>query len=68
MKLTILIIITMLGLLIPLFWITGTFASITYFFVQWLAAFRKERTVVLNPQLGITMADGGDSINKVKKD
>ena len=29
---------------------------------------RKERIVVLNPQLGLTMADGGDSIEKKIKE
>jgi hypothetical protein len=29
---------------------------------------RKERIVALNPQLGLTMADGGDSLDKEKKE
>jgi hypothetical protein len=28
----------------------------------------KERTIALNPQLGLTMADGGDSIDKKEKE
>jgi hypothetical protein len=63
MKSTILIIIIMLGLLIPLFWITGTLTSAIYLCLQWMGATRKEPTVALNPQLGVTMADGGDSID-----
>ena len=67
MKLTILIIITALGLLIPLFWITGTLTSVVYFCLNRMGATRKERTVAFNPQLGFTMADGGDSIDKKGK-
>lgn len=59
MKLTILILIIMAGLLVPLFWIIGTLAAVPFL---WLHA-RKERTAVLTPQLGLTMADGGDSID-----
>ena len=29
---------------------------------------RKERITALNPQLGLTMADGGDSLDKEKKE
>ncbi len=64
MKLTFLIIIIALGLLIPLFWIIGSVASIP---LLWLH-FREEREDVLNPQLGLTMADGGDSIDKEEKE
>lgn len=64
MKLTILIILIMLGLLIPLFWLTGTLTSVIYFCLHWVGATRKEPTVALNHQLGLTMADGGDSIDK----
>ena len=64
MKLTVLIIIIALGLLIPLFWIIGSVASIP---LLWLH-FREEREVVLNPQLGFTMADGGDSVDKEEKE
>lgn len=64
MKLTILIILIALGLLIPLFWLTGTLTSVIYFCLHWAGATRKEPTVALNHQLGLTMADGGDSIDK----
>jgi hypothetical protein len=67
MKLTILIIIAVLGLLIPLLWVTGTLTSIVYFCMQKMGAARKEHSVSLDPQLGLTMADGGDSIEKEKK-
>ena len=33
-----------------------------------VGATRKERTTALNPQLGLTMADGGDSLDKEKKE
>jgi hypothetical protein len=29
---------------------------------------REERIAILNPQLGLTMADGGDSLDKEKKE
>jgi len=68
MRLTIIIVITTLGLVMPLFWIIGTMGSITYFCLNRMGPTRKERTVVPNPQLGITMADGGDPIDEDKKD
>jgi len=67
MKLTILIIIGVLGVAIPLLWLTGSLASFVYFCRRGFAAIRKERAVALNPQLGLTMADGGDSIDEEKK-
>ena len=68
MRLTIIIVIIMLGLVMPLFWIIGTMGSITHFFLNMMGPTRKERTDALNPQLGITMADGGDPIYKEKKE
>jgi hypothetical protein len=67
MKLTILIIIAVLGLVIPLFWLIGTATGgFTYFGLQRVAKTRKVRTVAFNPELGLTMADGGDPIDKEK--
>jgi hypothetical protein len=63
MKLTILIIITALGVLIPLLWITGTLTSIVYFIRHRENITRKEGAFTLSPQLGLTMADGGDSVD-----
>lgn len=68
MKLTILIIIGALGVAIPLLWITGTLTSIVYFIRHRVGATPKEETFALNPHLGLTMADGGDSIDKEKKE
>ncbi|MBU4371696.1 MAG: hypothetical protein KKH02_01000 [Proteobacteria bacterium] len=68
MGLTIIIVIIMLGLVMPLFWIIGTVGSVTYFCLNRMGAALKARTVVLNPQLGFTMADGGDPIDKEKKE
>lgn len=72
MKLTILIIIAALGLVIPLFWLIGTATGFTRFGLNWVAKTRKEFTkedaVDLHPQLGLTMADGGDPIDKEKKE
>jgi hypothetical protein len=68
MKLTILIIIAVLGLIMPLLWITGTLTSIIYFYRHRAGKPHKERTFALNPQLGLTMADGGDSIDKEEKE
>jgi len=68
MKLTILIIIAVLGLIMPLLWITGTLTSIIYFCRHGVGKTHEERTFALNPQLGLTMADGGDSIDKEEKE
>lgn len=68
MKLAILIIICVLGVAIPLLWLTGTLTSFVYFYRHGFGAIRKERTVAFNPQLGLTMADGGDSIDKENKE
>lgn len=68
MKTTILVIIVMLGLMIPLMWFIGTLISMIYFYLHRVSATREERTVALNPQLGLTMADGGDSIDKKEKE
>ena len=68
MGLTIIIVIIMLGLVMPLFWIIGTVGSITYFCLNRMGATRKEQTISLNPQLGFTMADGGDPIDEEKKE
>jgi hypothetical protein len=65
MKLTILVIITALGIMIPLLWITGTLTSIVYFIRHRENVTRKERVFALSPQLGLTMADGGDSVDSV---
>jgi hypothetical protein len=67
MKLTILIIVTMLGMAIPLLWITGTLASVVYFIRHRARATNKEGAYTFNPHLGITMADGGDTIDKKNK-
>jgi hypothetical protein len=67
MKFTILMVIAALGLLIPLLWITGTLTAAVYFFRQKMSATQKERGVALDPQLGLTMADGGDTIKKEEK-
>ena len=67
MKLTILIIIGALGVAIPLLWITGTLTSVIYFIRHRVGATHKEGAYTFNPHLGITMADGGDSIDKKKR-
>lgn len=67
MGLTIIAVIIMLGLVMPLFWIIGTVGSITYFFLNRMGETRKEQSITLNPQLGFTMADGGDPIDEKKK-
>jgi hypothetical protein len=63
MKLTILVIIAALGVMIPLMWITGTLTSIVYFVRHREDMTCNEGAFALNPQLGLTMADGGDSID-----
>ena len=67
MKLAILIIIIALGLLIPLYWIGTTLTSAIYFCIHGLGADGKEQTAVLNPHLGLTMADGGDRVDEKKE-
>jgi hypothetical protein len=64
MKTTFLVIITMLGFTIPLMWLVGTLIAMVYFYQHRLRATGEERMGVLHPQLGVTMADGGDSIEK----
>jgi hypothetical protein len=67
MKLTILIIIAALGVTMPLLWITGSLTSIIYFCLHGLSGTKKEQTFLLHPNLGLTMADGGKSIDEEKK-
>ena len=67
MGLTIIVVITMVGLVMPLFWIIGAVGSITYVGLNRMGAAFKEGTAALNPQLGFTIADGGDPIDKEKK-
>jgi hypothetical protein len=67
MGLTIIAVITVLGLVMPLFWIVGTVGSIIYFCLNRMVAAHEEGTIALSPQLGFTMADGGDPIDKKKK-
>ncbi|MHB8908048.1 MAG: hypothetical protein ACYDAA_04130 [Syntrophales bacterium] len=70
MKVIILSVIFALGLLLPLFWIGGTVTSIIYFWrhrERETAALDTRQAVAFNPQLGLTMADGGDAIDKEKE-
>lgn len=64
MKTTFLVIITMLGFTIPLMWLVGTLIAMVYFYRHRVRATGEERMAVLHPQFGVTMADGGDSIEK----
>jgi hypothetical protein len=68
MLLTILVVVVMLGLVMPLFWIAGTFGAITYVGLNRMSASFKERNVALNPRLGFTMADGGEPVDEEKKE
>jgi hypothetical protein len=72
MLLTLLIVVIMLGLVMPLFWIVGTVGSITYVGLKGMGVAHKERTeertFVLNSQLGFTMADGGEPVDEEKKE
>lgn len=63
MELTILVIIVALGVMIPLLWITGTLTSIVYFIRHRDNRTCKEGALAFHPQLGLTMADGGDAID-----
>jgi len=68
MRLTILAIITALGVTIPLLWLAGTLASVVYFARHRLKADCQEGVLALTPELGLTMADGGDAIEKKEKE
>ena len=71
MKVAILTIIFALGVLLPLFWIIGTVTSVIYFYrhrEKETAALDTRQAVAFNPLLGFTMADGGDTIDKEKKE
>jgi hypothetical protein len=67
MLLTLLIVVIMVGLVMPLFWIFGTVGSITYVGLNRMSAAFKEGTVALDPHLGFTMADGGEPVDEKKK-
>lgn len=64
MKYTILSIITAFGLLMPLLWIAGTVTSIVYLCLRK----GRERTFALDPRLGLTLADGGETIDAGEKE
>ncbi len=69
MKLIILVVITTLGLVIPLFWLGGCVAGLVYYYRHHREmATDREPAIALSPQLGLTMADGGDAITKEKKE
>lgn len=68
MKTTFLVVITMLGLTIPLMWLVGTLIAMVYFYRDRVSVTTEEQISALHhPQLGLTMADGGDSIEKKEK-
>lgn len=67
MKTTILVIIFTLGLIVPLMWFIGTLIAMVYFYLHRVSESREEQPVALHSQLGFTMADGGDAIDKEKK-
>lgn len=64
---TILVIITLLGLMIPLIWFIGTMTAMIYVYLNRAHQTRESLVVPLHAQLGLTMADGGDSIEKKEK-
>ena len=80
MSATILIVILVLGLIMPLFWIIGAMTSVGFFVAykgkDMIVRYREKKevtggardgsAVVANAQLGLTMADGGDSIEDDK--
>ncbi len=68
MKTTFLVIIVMLGVAIPLMWLVGTLASMIHFYRHRAGATQKEQTVLLHPELGFTMADGGDAVDEKEKE
>ena len=62
MIITLLVIFIMIGLIMPLFWIIGTTGSIIYILIEKLTS--PSETFVMGPELGVTMADGGEKIKK----
>ena len=64
MLFTILVVAIMLGLVMPLFWIFGTAGTIAYVGLKGMGVARKEQTFGMSPQLGFTMADGGEPVDK----
>ncbi len=67
MKTTILAVIVLLGVMIPVMWLIGTLISMVYLYLHREHATHEEQVVALHPQLGLTMADGGDAIDKEEK-
>ena len=75
MSTAVIIILLALGLIMPLFWIIGAVTSVGYIAISRgmdILAGNRERhsqagAAAFNGQLGVTMADGGDSIEKEKK-
>jgi hypothetical protein len=73
MSTAIIIILVALGLIMPLFWIIGAMTSVGYVLVsRGMELFannsegREVHAAALRGQLGVTMADGGASIEKEK--
>lgn len=74
MSTAIIIILVALGLIMPLFWIIGAMTSVGYVLVsrgmELFASSGEGRDVTgaaFRGQLGVTMADGGASIEKEKE-
>ena len=75
MSTAVIIILLALGLIMPLFWIIGAVTSVGYVAISRgmdILAGNRERhsqagAATFKGQLGVTMADGGDSIEKEKK-
>lgn len=68
MRMTILVVIMVLGVTIPLLWVMGTLTSIIYFIRHRERSAHRERGFALGPQLGLTMADGGDPLKEKGKE
>lgn len=75
MNTALLIILLVLGLIMPLFWIIGAMTSVGYVAIsrgREILARNMERRghkpTAFQGQLGVTMADGGDPVDKKKKE
>ncbi len=64
MRLLILVVVGLLAAIMPLFWLLATVTGIVSFCLHWRRTAYEASAVALNPQLGLTMADGGDTIEK----
>lgn len=75
METAVIVVLVVLGLIMPLFWIIGAATSVGYVvYTKGMELFAKNREAgeavhagAFNGHLGVTMADGGAAIDKEKE-